>query len=65
MTLPGFSAELSLAKSTTDYQVPHAPLASSLGKEVVPQFCLTEGNMVCCWVQYSGWACHHLIRTHA
>jgi hypothetical protein len=60
MTLPGFTAEVSLPKTTTDYRVANAPLAGKCGPEVVPQFCIRQGSGFCCWIPYTGWVCRVL-----
>jgi hypothetical protein len=38
MRLPGFTAQVSLPKTTTDYQVPDASLVRGGGQTVVPQY---------------------------
>jgi len=59
MRLPGFTAEVSLAKTATDSREAPMAAAGKDGKEVVPQlFCYRQGRTICCWVPYSGFVCH-------
>jgi hypothetical protein len=60
MTLPGFSAENSLANLGPAYRARET--ATTAGAEVIPQFCYWQRNtLVCCeWEYESGfwyWRC--------
>jgi hypothetical protein len=60
MRLPGFTATTSLQKTTEDYRVATAPAGGVSGQEVVPQYCVKQGNSLCCFIPYTGWVCRHI-----
>jgi hypothetical protein len=61
MTMPGFSAESSLANATKPYTEQAVEQANRA--QVVPQGCFTIGNRRCC-CYYGFCTCGHILRAH-
>ena len=61
MTIPGFTAEASIYKTSERYHMVRTPGVVADRGEVVPQYCYSpRPGTFCCYSPWFGWTCRHL-----